>query len=157
VFDSARALSLSFLRPAWDVRPPSSVGDPAIEILCGTIREGTILIEEGAFVPESLQLENAADAEGWKSVEPADKRELERNIKEAGSIFFLMADEITATAVGFDQPKAVRAALQRIIASVKLQKCNCLQISQVTARSFLRIPYVSVSAHSRHIQERPSE
>jgi len=130
-----------------------SFGDTAI--MGGKIRTGTILIEEGAFVPESLQLENAPDAKGWKSVEPADRHELERNIRQAGSIFFFMAREITASAFGFDQQKAVRVALQRIISTVKLQKCNCLQISQVSAKSFLRIPYVSVSAHSRHIQERP--
>jgi hypothetical protein len=90
----------------------------------GTIQAGTILIEEGAFVPESLHLESAPDAEGWKCVEPADRHELERDIRQAGSIFFLVAREITSTAFGFDQKKAVRVALQRIISSVKLQRCN---------------------------------
>lgn len=128
-------------------------GDTAI--LDGKIQPGIIIIREGAFVPESLQLEDAPDAEGWQSVEPSDRHKLERDIQQAESIFFLMAREITATAFGFNQQKAVRAALQRIISTVKLQKCNCLQISYVAAKTFLRIPYVSVSAHPRHIQKRP--
>lgn len=127
-----------------------------VETLWGTIQPGTILIEEGAFMPESLRLANTSGAEGWKSVEPTDRRELERNIRDAGSIFYFKTEEITATAFGFDPQKAVRTALQRVVAAVKVQRCNCLQISQMTAKSFLRILYVSVSAHLRHIQECPT-
>ena len=47
----------------------------------------------------------------------------------------------------------VRTALNRLIARVKLQKCNCLEIDEVAAKSFLGMPYVSVSGHSRHIQK----
>jgi hypothetical protein len=138
------------------------------EIMEGDIQAGTILIEEGAYNPAALPLvgplvgslsgspKGAPATKGWKSVEPIDRRELERNISQAGLIFYLMADEIKATVFGFDRQKALRAALKRIIASVKLQKCNSLQITEVTAKSFLKVPYVSVSAHSRHIQERPS-
>jgi hypothetical protein len=70
---------------------------------------------------ESLRLENASDAKGWKYVEPADCRELERGIRQAGSIFFLVAPEIVSTAFGFDQKKAVRDAVkQKCLASSKL-------------------------------------
>ena len=106
-------------------------------------------------MPGCLRLDSAPDAQSWKSVVPTDRRELERNISRAGLIFFFMADEIKATVFGFNQPKAVRAALKQIIARVRLQGCNSLQITQVAAKSFLRIPFVSVSAHPRHIQERP--
>ena len=34
-----------------------------------------------------------------------------------------------------------------------LQKCNCLEIDEVATRSFLGMPGVSVSAHTRHIQK----
>jgi hypothetical protein len=38
---------------------------------------------------------------------------------------------------------------------VKSATFNCLEISQVAAKRFLGLPYVSVSAHWRHIQESP--
>jgi hypothetical protein len=47
-------------------------------------------------------------------------------------------------------------AFQRITASVKSQKCNSLQITRVESKSFLKVPYVTVTAHSRHLQEWPS-
>jgi hypothetical protein len=107
-------------------------------------------------MPESMRLEGAPHSSGWKSVESVDRSEFERGISRAGWIFFLMTDEIKATVFGFNQGKALRAAMQRIIANVEFQRCNSLQITEVTAKSFLKVPYVSVSARSRHIQERPS-
>lgn len=108
-------------------------------------------------MPESMRLEGPSDSAGWQSVEVVDRSEFERKINRAGWIFFLMAGEIKATVFGFDQRRALRAAMERIIASVKFQRCNSLQITEVTAKSFLKLPYVSVSARSRHIQEQPRE
>jgi hypothetical protein len=125
------------------------------DIATDTIEPGIILIAEGTPMPESMRLEGSADSNGWKTVEIGDRPEFERNISRAGWIFFLIAGEIKATVFGFDQRRALRAAMQRIIASVKFQRCNSLQITEVTAKSFLKLPYVSVSAQSRHIQERP--
>lgn len=127
------------------------------EIAAGGIQPGTILIAEGTPMPHSMQLQGPPDSNGWQSVECADDGDFELNINRAGWIFFLMADEIKATVFGFDRRKALRAAIERIVASAKFQKCNSLQITEVTAKSFLKLPYLSVSARSPHIQERPSE
>lgn len=116
------------------------------------IEAGTVLIEERTPMPESLWLESELDS-GWTSVKNLDRYELESKINEAGWTFFYMAGKIKATVFGFDRRKMVRAALKRIITNVKSQKCNSLEIAQVTSRSFLKVPYVSVSAHARHIQE----
>jgi hypothetical protein len=64
-----------------------------------------------------------------------------------------MAAEIKATVFGFDKRKALRAALKRLIAKVKSQDCNGIEITRVTGKSFLKVPYVSVSAHPRHLQK----
>jgi len=118
-----------------------------------TIKTGTILIEEGTPVPDSLLLESEPYSSGWGSLRNLDLRGLDRNLAESGWTFFYMAGEIRATAAGLDRRRAVREAVKRIIANVKSQKCNCLEISQVAMKSFLRVPYVTVSAHARHIQE----
>jgi len=43
--------------------------------------------------------------------------------------------------------------VKRVITNVELHKCNCVEFTEVSAKSFLGMPYVNVSAHSRHIQE----
>ena len=67
--------------------------------------------------------------------------------------FFFMAGEIKARAYGFDREKSVRGAVSRLIAKVKTQNCNCIEITRITHNRFLSIPCVSVYAHARHVQK----
>lgn len=121
--------------------------------MANTLEAGTILIEAGTLVPECLRLEGEPDSNGWRSVANVNPRELDRNINQAGWIFFYIAEEIRATVFGFDKQKALHRALKRIITRVKTQNCNGLHIKQVTSGSFLNVTCVRISAHSRHIQE----
>jgi hypothetical protein len=117
------------------------------------IKTGTILIEEGASTPESLLLEGRPYSNGWRSVSNFGLNELDAAIHKAGWTFFFMAGEIKISAFGFDKEMAVRRAVKRVITNVESHNCNCVEITEVSAKSFLGMPYVNVSAHSRHIQE----
>jgi hypothetical protein len=117
------------------------------------IKMGTILIEGGTSLPESLRLEGTPYSSGWRSVSNLDLNELDTSIQKAGWTFFFMAGEIKITAFGFDRERAVRRAVKRVITNVESHKCNCVEITKVSAKSFLGMPYVNVTAHSRHIQE----
>jgi len=121
--------------------------------MADTLKAGTILIEDGTIVPECFRRETEPDSTGWKSVANPDPRELDRKLNQAGWIFFYMAGEIKSTVFGLDRQKALRSALKRVMFQVKAQNCNGLQITHVTSGSFLNFPRVSISAHSRHIQQ----
>jgi hypothetical protein len=47
----------------------------------------------------------------------------------------------------------VRRAIARILASPKSEGFNSLEITRMTPKRFLGVPYMSVGAQSRHIQE----
>ncbi len=118
------------------------------------ISPGSILVEKSAHLPEPLRLESDATASGWAPLaNNLDGHQLEKELATEGWTFFYMAGGIKATAFGFDREKMVHAALKRLIAKVRLQKCNCLEIDEVATRSFLGMPYVRVSGHSRHIKK----
>src|SRR5260370_8631618 len=117
-----------------------------------TITAGSILIEEGTHLPKSLLLQSESNSNGVEGVKDACST-FEKTIQEAGWNFFLMAGEIKATVFGFDRQKALCAALKRLIADVKSQHCNSIEITRVIGKSFLKVPYVSVSAHPRHLQK----
>jgi len=121
--------------------------------MTNTLKAGTILIEDGTIIPECFRLETEPDSNGWKSVANLEPRELDRKLNQAGWIFFFIAGEIKSTVFGLDRQKALRSALKRVISQVKAQNCNGLQITHVTSGSFLNLPCVSISAHSRHIQQ----
>jgi len=117
------------------------------------IKTGTILIEEGALMPESLQLESQPYSSGWTAVSNLDLNGLDTAINKSGWTFFFMAGEMKITAFGFDREAAVRRAVKQVITNVESHKCNCAEITDVSFRLFLGMPYATVSAHSRHIQE----
>ncbi len=118
-----------------------------------TIKAGTILIKDGTFLPDALQFESEPCAPGWRLVKDLDGYGLGRKIHEAGWTFFCLAGEIKATVFGFDAQKAVRRAVKRILAKLKSEKFNSLEVTAVASKRFLGVPYTSVSACSRHIQE----
>jgi hypothetical protein len=116
-----------------------------------TITAGSILVEEGTRLPKSLREPGESNSNGWAAVKGA-RCSVEKTIHEAGWTFFFMAGEIKATVFGFDRDKALRAAFKRLIVDVKSQHCNGIEITQIIDGSFCRLPYVSVSAHARHLQ-----
>lgn len=118
-----------------------------------TISAGTILIEKGTRLPGTLGLESCSTDSGWSSlVNHPDRRQLEEKLSAAGWRFFLMAGAIRTIGFGFARRTMIQAALKRLITAVRLQKCNCLEIDAIATRSFLGLPYICLSAHSRHIQ-----
>ena len=121
-----------------------------------TIKTGTILIKDGTFLPDALRFESEPCATGWRLVRNLDGYGLGRKIHEAGWTFFWLAGGIKAAVFGFDGQKTVRRAVKRILANLKSEKFNGLEITQVEAKRFLGLPYASVCAQSRHIQESAS-
>lgn len=122
--------------------------------MANSVQTGTILIEQGTRLPNSMQLSSEPYSAGWTTVTSVPG-ELEKDITKAGWTFFFLAGTMKATVFGFDEKRAVRTAVERILANVKLQACNCLEITAVSAKSFLGIPYVCVTGHSRQIQGNP--
>lgn len=118
-----------------------------------TVKAGTILIQEGASLADSLLLETEPYSKGWRLLRKLDGYGLDRKVREAGWTFFLLAGEIQGIAFGFEGEKRTRRAVNRIMARLKSQNFNCVEITQVAGKRFLGMPCVSVTAHSRHIQE----
>ena len=120
------------------------------------IEMGNILIAEGTSLPESLELESEPYAHGWRLVKNLDRSGVDQAIGKAGWNFFYVAGVIETTALGSDDRNTTRKAIKQVIAKINLKKFNCLEITRVAMKRFLGVPYVSVSAHSRHIQESQS-
>ena len=117
-----------------------------------TIVAGSILVEHGTQLPSSILLQSESLSNGWATVKDV-RSAPEKGIQEAGWTFFFMAGEIQATAFGFDGQKTLGAALSRLTKNATAQRCNSIEIACVTRKSFLKVPYVSVSAHARHFQK----
>jgi len=118
------------------------------------IEPGTILIKGDASRPRCFQLNELACLDGWRSVKQnLTRRELETELSAAGWSLFYIAIAIKRSCFGFNRESMIRTALQRVARNVSRERCNCLEIDAVSTHSFLGLPYVSVSAHPRHLQK----
>jgi len=121
--------------------------------MADTIKVRTILITEGALLPESFPLESQPYCYGWRLVKNLDSNGLAQIIGQAGWNFFYIAGLIETNAFGSDEKKTTRKAIKRVVANLKSKKFNCLEITRVATKRSLGLIHVSVSAQSRHIQE----
>ncbi len=117
------------------------------------INVGTILVKEWLGMPKLPGVETEPCVSEWSLVKVIDAFAFEREIHATGWNLFFMAGEVKTMFFGFLGEEKIRGALKRILAKVRLQHFNALEVTEITARRFLGVPYVTVSAHSRHMQQ----
>jgi len=118
-----------------------------------TIQVGTILMKDWPGMTKPLSLETEPYSGEWTLLKALDAFALDRKIHEAGWNFFFMASELKAMFFGSLGTAQIQAALKRILEKAKSQQFNGLEVTAIVARRFLGVPYVTVSAHSRHMQQ----
>jgi hypothetical protein len=118
-----------------------------------TVQVGAILIEAGPAMAELFGIESESYSGSWSVVKALNGFALDRKIHAAGWNFFFMAAEVNVMFWGGRGPDTIHNALTRILGKVKGQDFNCLEVTAIVAKRFLGVPYTTVSAHSRHIQQ----
>ena len=114
---------------------------------------GTVIIRRDLLLPLGTKLPSEAYCRNWNSIKPADARGIENLLQLAGWCFFFMAGEVTGLAFGAGSPGSVRRAVLRIVSKVQHTSFNAVEVTAIRARRFVGVPYIRVSAHSRHLQE----
>jgi hypothetical protein len=117
------------------------------------VKVGTIVVKEWLGIPRLSGRETEPWFGEWSVVKVSDASALDRAIHAAGWNFFFMALEVKTMFLGVLAPEKIQRALKRILAKVKPQHFNSLEVTGIVARRFLGVPYVTVSAHSRHMQQ----
>jgi hypothetical protein len=119
-----------------------------------TIQVGSILIEEQSpRMAKALALETDPYIEHWRVVKTLNGFTLDDKIHAARWNFFFLAEEVKTMFFGAIGATRVRQALKRITRKVSQQNFNSLEVTGIVAKRFLGLPYTTVSAHSRHIQQ----
>ena len=118
-----------------------------------TVQAGTILMKGWPGMTKLLGLESEPCSAEWSLLKALDGFALDRKIHAAGWNFFFMATEVRVMFLGSLGAAKIQNALKRILKKVKEHHFNGLEVTEVVARRFLGVPYVTVSAHSRHMQQ----
>jgi hypothetical protein len=118
-----------------------------------SVEVGAILMKDWSRMKKLLGLESEACSGEWTVLKALDVFVLDRKIHAAGWNFFFMATEVKVMFFGSVGAAKIQNALKRILAMVKQQHFNGLEVTAIVTRHFLGVPYVTVSAHSRHMQQ----
>ena len=114
---------------------------------------GSLFIREDTLLPGGLIIETEAFIPGWRAVRNCDGYRLGRKIEEAKWNFFYLAGEVRAIVFGRLGPSSLRRAVRSILAKPEARKFNSLEVTGTHSRWFLGVPFVSVTANFRHIQQ----
>ena len=117
------------------------------------IASPTIFVKENTLLPAGLALQSEAFLPGWRSVTNLDGRQLGRKIEHAKWNFFYLANPIKTMVLGREGLPSLRRAVKRVLAKQQNQSFNSLEITRIISKRILGVPYLSISAHFRHIQE----
>ena len=109
-------------------------------------------MEERLGIAQFLKLESEAYSGNWSVVQGFDGYALDRKIHVAGWNFFFMAAEVKVMFFGRPGTTKIRNAVRRILAKLKPQSFNCLEVTGIKKKRFWGLRYATVSAHARHIQ-----
>jgi hypothetical protein len=118
-----------------------------------TIKTGTILMKDGTPLPAGLDASSEAFLTGWRAFANLNGYALTRKIEAENWHFFCLAGEHRASTLGGDRQTTLQRAVRQILAKTASEKYNALEVTKITAKRFLGVPYLRVCAHLRHVQE----
>lgn len=116
------------------------------------IQVGTIMVQRSAGL-QSFGIQSEPYAGTWQSLGILESSGLDRRIRAAGWKLFFMADELRTVVPAWGGHETLRRGVKRLLAQTRAQHLNCLELTCITKKRFLGIPYLSIAAHSRHIQQ----
>ena len=102
---------------------------------------------------QALEIDSEPYTKNWQSLGVFESSDLDRKIRVAGWKLFFMAGELRTLVPGWGGQNTLRRGVRRLLAQTEAQNFNCLELTQILRKRFLGIPYLSVAAHSRHIQQ----
>jgi len=117
------------------------------------IQAGTVLFKEGTPLPDGLAFESEQFSPGWRSIKSLNGYTIDRKTPAAGWTFFYLAGESRITALGHDRQKTACRAIKKVLASLKSEKCNSVEVTSVDCKAFLGMPYTMISFHLRNLQK----
>jgi hypothetical protein len=120
-----------------------------------SIRRGTLIVSSGIALPASGRLRTTFCCTGWSRITNMDARGLDKRMSDMGWTCFQRAAPESANVLGFGGARTLERALRAIVLRFGVTKFNCLEITQITQRSFAGISYVHVAAGARNILQRP--
>ena len=116
------------------------------------IQPGTMILHQSLMF-DTLDVESEPYIRNWRSLGILDSSGLDRKVRAKGWNLFFMAGELRAVVPAWGGNNTLRRGVKRLLAQTRLQHLNCLEVTHILRKHFFGIPYLSIVAHARHLQE----
>jgi hypothetical protein len=113
---------------------------------------GSKLVEQGAHLPRVLELNSLNFLDCWRVMSCRDRRTFFDQVDASGWHLFFIGGRLNTVSLGTNREDAIRRGVKRLAARVRSDSYNCMEITEISTRRFLGIPYVFIAADMLHIQ-----
>lgn len=117
------------------------------------IQAGTVMLDESVLLPAALRLETERYSGSWRVVNGLDGFGVDRRIRKTGWSFMFVEGRINVLVLGWRRKGMIKRAMRRFLATVKSRWSNSAEITGLNSGFFLGISYVTLSGHSRQVQQ----
>jgi hypothetical protein len=115
------------------------------------IQAGTMMVHQPSIL-QSIGVDSEIYSGNWRSLGIPESAGFDCTVRAAGWKLFFMAGELRAMVPAWGGQKTLRHGVNRLLAQARQQHFNCLELTDVLRKRFLGVPYLCITAHSRHIQ-----
>lgn len=103
-------------------------------------------------MPNLAGIESRSYSPAWRTMVGLNNFTAEKTLREADLHLFFLAGELRVLQPGWGTG-AIRRGVKRLLSMGRKSDTNCMEITQISPRRFLGLPYVAISAYRFHIQK----
>lgn len=117
------------------------------------LERGCIFLMEGLLLPPPLRFEGRLYADGWKLLNRLRSGEIELRARHSSWNFIFLPEVMRRTVFGFGRAGGLRRATNKLLSAAERNAFNSVEVTEITARKFLGVHWVSVGARFRSLQK----
>jgi hypothetical protein len=117
------------------------------------IENGCIFVMHGLILPPTLRFVGQPYSDGWRLLNSLKGNDIDLRARDCGWNFMFLAEGMRCTVFGFGRTWSLRKAMNKLLATAREDAFNSVEVTEINARRFLGMHWVSVSAHSRSLQK----
>ena len=117
------------------------------------VESGCIFVMDGLILPPTLRFEGQPYSDGWRLLNRLKSNDIDLRARDCGWNFIFLAEGMRRTVIGFGRTWSLRKAMNKLLVTARENAFNSVEVTEITARRFLGMHWVSVGAHSRSLQK----
>lgn len=117
------------------------------------LERGCVFLMDGLLLPPALRFEGRLYSDGWRLLSRLTSGQVELRARDSSWNFIYLAEVMRRTVFGFGRVGSLRRATNKVLGEARKSAFNSVEVTEITARRFLGVHWVSVGAHFRSLQK----